>query len=94
MPSSNTVAPNRSNVSAYKDAPKLGVSRADSSAHPSTHTSNIECFKCGGRGHKHAIVLIKRECCSQKTAMSQLADRKSTRLNSSHSVESRMPSSA
>nr|XP_020165395.1 protein PRRC2C-like [Aegilops tauschii subsp. strangulata] len=63
VPSSRTTTSNRSHGSVQKDASKLGLSRVDSSAQSTTHTSDIECFKCGGRGH------MKRECPNEKRVL-------------------------
>ena len=43
---------------------------------------------------KQAASLIRRECCCCEDGNCIVLDRKSTRLNSSHESESRMPSSA
>ena len=40
------------------------------------------------------LLLLLAFCCGMAVLLSALADRKSTRLNSSHRLESRMPSSA
>jgi hypothetical protein len=55
--SSRPASTTRSNNSSQKEAPKSGVSRAASSTQSS---ANIECFTCGGRGHK------KRDCPNAK----------------------------
>ena len=54
---------NHSHGSVQKDASKSGLSRVDSSVQSTTRTSDIECFKCGGRGH------MKRECPNEKRVL-------------------------
>ena len=62
-PSSRTTTSNRSHGYVQKDAPNSGLSRVDSSVQSTTRTSDIECFKCGGRGH------MKRECPNEKRVL-------------------------
>ena len=54
----------------------------------SSNKKGIQCRECEGYGH------IQSECANTLKKKSKAIDRKSTRLNSSHSGESRMPSSA
>ena len=62
-PSSRATSSNRSHGSVQKDASKSGLSKFNSSAQSTTRTSNIECFKCGGRGH------MRRECPNEKRVL-------------------------
>ena len=62
-PSSRATSSNRSHGSVQKDASKSGLSMVDSSAQSTGRTSDIECFKCGGRGH------MKSECPNEKRVL-------------------------
>ena len=62
-PSSRATSSNHSHGSVQKDASKSGLSMVDSSAQSTRRTSDIECFKCGGRGH------MKRECPNEKRVL-------------------------
>jgi hypothetical protein len=46
-----------------KDVPKIEASRVDSGAQSIARTSEIECFKCGGRGH------MRHECPNEKRVL-------------------------